>query len=841
MTKYKKYYAPALAFLVPLLICIGVCIGNGVYPFGDNCILHIDLYHQYCPFFTEFLNKLRNGGSLMYTWNIGLGSDFVSVFAYYIASPLNWLIVLCPADYVIEFMTVLIILKIALAGLFFYMFLIEVNDAKGKYQYIAVVFSTAYALCGFVGAYSLDIMWLDGVALAPLTMLGLRRMVKEGKVLLYYAALSISILANYYIAMMICMFLVFYFVLLFFQQKQGKWKAFGRFSLYSLLAGGTGAVMLLPEMKVLGYSGSQGISFPKTIEWYFNIISELGRMCTTAKVYSGDNHWPNLYTGAFSILLVLLYAQNRRITLEHKLPRLAMIVFFLVSFSNNILDFIWHGFHFPNSLPGRQAFLFSFLLLTIAYKEVLEFKGTRLRHILISVVVSLAVLVTGAIWTDPEITEIISFVITSLFVLCYAITAVLYKIVGAQNKQTIIGFVCVVAIVEIIVNIGVTGFCVTSRSNYISKRDDYKEIIKLADEDSEGGFYRLEDTQRMTKNDDCLYGYASGTQFSSLMNINVSHFYQKVYMEGGKNFYGYNGATPLTTAMLSVKYFVADSPLYANNYRTLVGQCGNLYLYRNNYCLPMGYMMSEEGISEFESCTFNRLSGLNALAYSLGASEQYMADADYLIDKKAGCSTITVQETGHFFAAYTSCTSDQLTIASDDGRKMTYSKTTHPYLIDLGYYNAGQDIRITNAKLDTIDFNVYRINDKAFEEAFSNLNEQTMDVQEQTDTYIKGSIDVTKAGRLVLPIANEEGWSLYVDGKKTEAKYYADTFISVSLDEGQHKIELRYETPCLVMGAIISGICVFIFVILCMTRYFIGKHTLCSHDIEAEEKEVLEV
>lgn len=118
----KKYFPMLLAFVVPLLICIGICIGNGVYPFGDNCILHIDLYHQYCPFFTEFMNKLRNGDSLMYTWNIGLGSDFVSVFAYYIASPLNWLIVFCPSDYVIEFMTILIILKIALAGLFFFIF-----------------------------------------------------------------------------------------------------------------------------------------------------------------------------------------------------------------------------------------------------------------------------------------------------------------------------------------------------------------------------------------------------------------------------------------------------------------------------------------------------------------------------------------------------------------------------------------------------------------------------------------------------------------------------------------------------------------------------------------------
>ena len=56
----KKYFPMLLAFVVPLLIWIGICIGNGVYPFGDNCILHIDLYHQYCPFFTEFiLYRLR--------------------------------------------------------------------------------------------------------------------------------------------------------------------------------------------------------------------------------------------------------------------------------------------------------------------------------------------------------------------------------------------------------------------------------------------------------------------------------------------------------------------------------------------------------------------------------------------------------------------------------------------------------------------------------------------------------------------------------------------------------------------------------------------------------------
>ena len=101
----------AYAFFLPFIICVGICVGAGVYPFGDNCLLHIDMYHQYCPFFTQLLSKIREGGSLMYSWQVGLGSDFISVFAYYLASPLNWLVGLFPKNHVIEFMSVLMIVK----------------------------------------------------------------------------------------------------------------------------------------------------------------------------------------------------------------------------------------------------------------------------------------------------------------------------------------------------------------------------------------------------------------------------------------------------------------------------------------------------------------------------------------------------------------------------------------------------------------------------------------------------------------------------------------------------------------------------------------------------------
>ena len=101
-TKSKKWCKrlPLLAaFLIPLLISVIICIDHEVYPFGERCLLQVDMYHQYCPFFTEFVDKLRSGESLMYSWTIGLGADFVSLFAYYLASPLNWFILLCPKGY----------------------------------------------------------------------------------------------------------------------------------------------------------------------------------------------------------------------------------------------------------------------------------------------------------------------------------------------------------------------------------------------------------------------------------------------------------------------------------------------------------------------------------------------------------------------------------------------------------------------------------------------------------------------------------------------------------------------------------------------------------------------
>lgn len=106
--------------------------------------------------------------------------------------------------------------------IFKYHFHLIGKDSKlHKNQVIpALVFSTAYALSGFVAAYSWDIMWMDCILLFPLIMVGLEKLVREQKPGLYFVTLALSVFANYYISIMICIFLVFYFILLFLRRKE---------------------------------------------------------------------------------------------------------------------------------------------------------------------------------------------------------------------------------------------------------------------------------------------------------------------------------------------------------------------------------------------------------------------------------------------------------------------------------------------------------------------------------------------------------------------------------------------------------------------------------------------
>lgn len=822
----KKKWAYLLAFGIPFVIYLVILMVNDVYPFGENCILHVDMYHQYCPFFTEFMEKLKSGDSLLYSWNVGLGSDFVALYAYYLASPLNWLILLCPDACVIEFMTLLIVLKVAGAGLTMFYYLKEhfhLVGRDGHYHVMtfapALVFGTAYAFSGYIAAYYWDIMWLDCVLLFPLIVLGLERLVKEKRPALYYVTLAVSILSNYYISIMICIFLVFYFLVLCFENRKGFLRKCGRFFLYSLLAGGTGAVLLIPEIQMLSYSGSDFTGFPEAVEWYFDLISELVRSCVMTEVYTGTEHWPNLYAGCFTLLLAVLYLLNRRIPVKKRILRFLAIVFFWVSFSNNYLDFIWHGLHFPSSLPARQSFFYIFLLLVLGFEALRLWKGISAWNLLLAVTLCLMALALGKFYGTAEGVTDQALLLTALLIVAYALLMVLIKNATANKRRTLCLLFCGIALAELVVNMAATGTYTVSRAAYVSKQEAYDQLLETAEADSDGDFYRVEDTERKTKNDSSLYGYSSATTFSSLMNIYVGRLYQSVRMEGGKNFYSYNGATPLWTAMLSVKYYISDCREADSALRTLVAEADGYYLYENNYYLSLGFMLPSGLSDAWDNSSSDKIANLNGLAQLLGAETDMLKASGTVSSNSSGLAEVTIEEEGYYYANYTGCTSSSLTISNPNSGATTYSKASHKYLLELGYAQAGQTITIKSSAAETIDYTIYKLDLDALDQAYDTLSEQVMELEEYSSTEISGTIDVKEAGDLFFSIPAEEGWTLYVDGEETEWTTFKDAFITVSLSEGTHEIRLVYQTPGLMLGGLISVLCVLIFAgSMCITR-----------------------
>lgn len=813
MTSAKKLYL--CAFLIPVLIAVLICIRNEVYPFGENCILHIDMYHQYEPFFTELMDKLKNGGSLLYSWNIGLGSDFVSLFAYYLASPLNWFLLLCPVDHVIEFMTLLILLKIGLCGLNFAVYL---REHFGNTDLAGAVFAAFYALSGYMAAYSWDIMWLDCVALAPIVLLGLEKLVKEKKCGLYCLSLGVCILSNFYISIMICIFLVLYFVILFLEELhtgRERLESLGRFTLYSLLAGGMGAVLIIPEAMILSYSGSSGISFPDTTEWYFNLIEELARHCMDVEVYTGRDHWPNLYCGAAIFLFLILYLLNGKISGKKKVKRVALIVFFWISFANNMLDFIWHGLHFPDSLPGRQSFLYIFLLLVIACETCENREGNSLIHIGIAILLSYGFLILAANATDAGMVTGDALIMTAVLIGGYGMLFALWHMGGEDMKVLARFLVLVLAVIEVYANFSATGLSTTSRTSYTKNWESVKELLAQLDSRESEPFYRAEEMERLTKNDAAIYGYSSSTIFSSLMNIGVSNFYRRMGMEGGKNFYSYSGSTPLSSAMLSVKYLISRSPYEESPLRTLIAGDGQNYIYQNLYTLPLGFMVDSEFEEQWNPQKGMPIANLNRMAKVSGAREDLLLPFHGDVSADEDKTRVTVTEDCYLYATYSDTTVTNITITNQE-RVRKFNKCDHGYILDLGWCQAGDTVEIDNTSdVSCFQVQVYRLNMDALNDAYETLNAQTLELDTFTDTRVEGHITADEPGSLVLSVPQENGWSVFVDGKEAVSETFMESLIEIPLTEGEHQITLKYMTPGLKQGAAISLISLLLF---CMVQ-----------------------
>ncbi len=696
MKRFRWNYT-ALSFFVPTSLMLIFMFVTSCEPFGKHCMLYSDMYHQYYPFFCTFREALRSGDSLLYNWNVGMGMEYLGLISYYLASPLNWLSVLIPQSWTLEFFSLLLPIKIGLASLFFAIMLkklFQQNDLS------IVLFGSFYGMCAWALGYNWNIMWLDSFALLPLVALGTVLLIRDKKFILYTISLFLAVFSNYYAGFFVCIFTFFLFFAYQICRCKSIWRFFEdlvRIGVFTILAIGMTAILSLPTLASLQDTQSSVNTFPEgfsvniatgeavtaareawdafslakqdgsgeLIPLFFSAVAAsfpvlvdamgqvAGNMGATITPTFMDG-LPNLYCGIFTISLACLFLLSGKVKLRDKLCCLALLLFFIVSFIFRQLDYIWHGLHFPNQIPYRFSFLFSFVMLYMAYRAWLHRALFRFWQIIASGVLSLILL-----FMTESHQENTTYIVVNLSLVAIYLTALLYgsrdwveeKPTPAQEapealpqtsldpfipaeadpvqtsldpaapevpavkvrrtpswetRQRYAGIaIACVMFLELVLQLATFGqeFPV-NQYNYPLNEEATASMIKVMKEleDDNSLFYRTETTHSQILNDGALNYYHGLTTFSSSANVQTTMFTQALGFGAYKtwNRYLYEDSSPVTNLFTGLKYLIErENPTDGNCCFDAVHTYKGVTLLENQYYLPLGFL-AESSLAELE-------------------------------------------------------------------------------------------------------------------------------------------------------------------------------------------------------------------------------------------------
>jgi len=127
--------------------------------------------------------------------------------------------------------------------------------------------------------------------------------------------------------------------------------------------------------------------------------------------------------------------------------------------------------------------------------------------------------------------------------------------------------------------------------------------------------------------------------------------------------------------------------------------------------------------------------------------------------------------------------------------------------INVGCFDRISDfeLRLSN-EIAKEDIEVYSVDYDTLRGGIEQLYSCCLIEKSRDVNYVEGVIECKEDKHLCILMPNIKGWNVYVDGKKTRTYDMNYMFIGVDLKQGKHIIELKYKTPFLKEGIIVSVI-----------------------------------
>ena len=601
--KLEKSLKLALPPVLTAVFMLVIFAFNGMYPFGDVSIAWSDGFGQFIPLLAEFKDVLDGQSSFFFNFQISGGSNFYGIYLYYLVSPFTFLVKFVNKENLPGFFNILILLKmVTIAFSAAYCF----TTLRKKLElFWVVLFSLTYAFCGYVMMYYLILSWPDMLYVFPLLIVGLERIVKERRPLMYIVVLAVSCLLNYYITYMFGIFiLLFMGVYLVLNYKERDCSAVCRqILLGSLLAFLVTAIFWLPSFMQYKYSARGEKTIVQTI--------------ASKKLFFHryETSLPLLMAQSLPLVLVLADLIKRRKRSKENNLYLILLGLTVVPFILEPINLLWHTGNYM-CFPCRFSFITIFLaLLCSAY--VLEETDTEPKLTASKLVAYgngvLGIVLLGCaswfvftilnenvskickyvvtLWGDFQSIKYLSYIFVTIFILYSAVYWAYCR--RYISKSLLFIFLSCIFLVESLVNIDIYFVHCAEIHKFSNQRKiaAYDLCGKIEDND----FYRVK-SRGLFHSDNCVgsLGYNSISSYTSLNNYNYMKTMKALGYSGSWMGISSYGGTELTDSLLSIKYEINGNGKQ-EIYKSPAGSINRLA-----FSLPMGLYLGRGSLDKAE-------------------------------------------------------------------------------------------------------------------------------------------------------------------------------------------------------------------------------------------------
>ncbi len=653
-TLWSTYGYLLLAGLIPAVLMYLLYVVHLIHPFGDESVLVLDLTGQYVFFFEKLRDILTGESSLFFSFTRALGGEFMGIFNYYVASPLSVIVALFPQDMMLEALLALFILKTGLCG-FNMGFLLHKISTGSNNKLSVITFSVMYALTSYAVVYQHNTMWIDAVLWLPILAYGIQELIKRGRFRVFVVALSITIISNFYIGYMVCIFTAIYSIYYYFAHNQNNennptgeknhlLRSVLRVLGWSILAVGIAAFTILSAY----YSLSLGKNNFTNPDWSFFQKFELFDFFYKFLPSSYDTVTPRglplVYCGVLTLIMAPAFFLCKKFSHREKLAAAIVIMVFIVSMVVNPLDLIWHGFQKPQWLNYRYSFMLCFFLIMLAYRAFEQVDFISRKSLLgVTAFIALFVLVAQQL-SDTLFTEALDrgdvkavfrpYATIWLSLAClflYFVIVALRGRVRPRFKEGMSVALLIIVCCEVFLNgisemvaldLDVTYSGYSKYNNFLST---YRPIVAAVEtynaETYDDSFYRMDKTYYQKKDDNFALGMNGLSECTSTFNVSTQTFLRDMGYWSQSNYSLYVGGTVVTDSLLGLRYLIysdeqaktGDVDKYVPHpeqyygapilspgdyeYKEGFTPIRDCYVYENPYALSWAYGVSEDWLT----------------------------------------------------------------------------------------------------------------------------------------------------------------------------------------------------------------------------------------------------